>query len=118
MGRCDRRGFVRKAGDVAPVPCPCGKAARIITAEDNDLVSIHRVIIEGEAKKHYHERLNEHYVVLEGQGEIELDGQHVPVGPGDVVSIPAGVRHALRGHFEIINVVTPPFDPNDEYTVE
>lgn len=112
------KGFVRKASDVTPVPCPCGEATRIITGDDNDLVSIHRVVIRGEAKKHYHERLNEHYIVLKGEGEVELDGERAPAAPGDVIAIPAGVRHALRGHFEIINVVTPPFDPDDEHTVE
>ena len=112
------KAFVRKAAEVTPVPCPCGQATRIITAQDNDLVSIHRVRIEGEAKKHYHQRLTEHYVVLSGAGEIELGDERHPVEPGDVIAIPPGTPHALRGHFEIINVVTPPFDPTDECLVE
>ncbi len=112
------RAFVRKASDVQPVPCPCGQATRIITGEDNDLVSVHRVQIDGEAKKHYHDRLTECYVVLTGTGEIELDDDRVAVGPGDVVYIPPKTQHALRGRFEIINVVAPPFDPSDEQVVE
>ncbi|MCP4642769.1 MAG: cupin domain-containing protein [bacterium] len=112
------QAYVRKAADVTPVPCPCGEATRIVTGADNDRVSIHRVRIEGEAKKHYHKVLHEHYIVLEGSGEVELGDERVPVEAGDVIAIPPGTPHALRGHFEIINVVTPPFDSEDEYVVE
>jgi len=112
------KAFVRKARDVAPVRCPCGSATRIITAADNDRVSVHRVAIRGEAKTHYHETLTEVYVILEGTGEIELDDEHVPVEPGDVVYIPPSTRHALHGHFDIINIVSPPFDADDEHMVE
>jgi hypothetical protein len=41
-----------------------------------------------------------------------MDGERRPVRPGDVFLIPAGVPHALRGRFEILNIVTPPFDPS------
>ncbi len=110
--------LVRHMDEVSPVPCPCGQAARIITGADNDLVSIHRVRIEGEAKEHYHKKLTEYYVVLSGSGEMELDGRRVPVEPGHVIMISPNTRHALRGHFEIINMVCPPFEEGDEYVVE
>jgi len=32
--------------------------------------------------------------------------------------IPPGVAHAARGDLTIINVVVPPFDPDDEEAVE
>ena len=112
------KGFVRKSAEVAAVDCPCGKATRIITQQDNDLVSIHRVRITGDAQKHYHKVQTEYYVVLSGTGEVELDHERLAVGPGDVVYIPPGVHHAMRGRFEIINVVAPPFDASDEYVVE
>ena len=110
--------FVRKASDTAPVACPCGEARRIVTGEDNDRLSVHRVTIAGEAKKHYHERLTECYVVLSGTGEVELGDERVVMEPDDVVFIPPGTQHAMRGHFEIINIVAPPFDPEDEFVVE
>jgi len=112
------KAFVRKLADAAPVPCPCGQSWRIITRTDNDRVSVHRVRINGEAKTHYHKTLSEYYVILDGEGEIELDGQLHAVAPGDVVYIPPLTRHALRGSFEIINVASPPFDPADEHLVE
>ncbi len=108
----------RKLQDVAPVACPCGQARRIITGSDNDQLSVHRVTISGAAKVHYHERLTEFYVILEGSGEIRLNEERVAIGPNDVVMIPPGTRHALDGEFEIINIVCPPFDPSDEHVIE
>lgn len=109
---------IRNAADVQPVACPCGEARRIITGEDGGAVSIHRVSISQEAKKHFHTRLTEYYVILSGEGEMELGDERVPVKPGDVVMIPPGVAHVARGNFEIINVVSPAFDPADEHLAE
>lgn len=110
--------IIRNAADVAPVACPCGQARRIVTAADGGAVSIHRVTISQEAKKHYHRRLTEYYYILSGEGEIELDDERRPVKPGDVIVIRPGVAHVLRGEMEILNIVSPPFDPADEYVVE
>jgi len=56
--------------------------------------------------------------VLAGTGEVELDDERIGVEPGDTVYIPPNTEHAMRGHFEIINVVAPPFDESDECVVE
>ncbi|MBN2309979.1 MAG: cupin domain-containing protein [Candidatus Hydrogenedentes bacterium] len=112
------RPFVRKAAEIEPVPCPCGQSRRIVTGRDNDRASIHRVSIDGRAQTHYHQRLTEYYIVLDGTGVVELDGEEVLVEPGDVIYIPPGTRHALHGRFEIINVVVPPFDAADEFVTE
>lgn len=109
-------GYVKRNFDeVEPVACPCGEARRAITMADNDRLSIHRVSISREARRHWHRGLTEYYVVLSGEGEIEIDEERVPVRPGDVVMIPPGTRHVARGELEIINIVTPPFDPADEF---
>jgi quercetin dioxygenase-like cupin family protein len=34
--------------------------------------------------------------VLEGEAEIDLDGETVGAGPGTWISMPPGMRHALR----------------------
>ena len=112
-----RTAFVRKTADVPPADCPCGQSRRIVTAADNDRLSIHRVTIAGSAREHYHKTLTEYYYVLTGAGEVTLDDRRTAVGPGDVICIPPGTRHAMRGDFEILNIVTPPFDPADEYEV-
>jgi mannose-6-phosphate isomerase-like protein (cupin superfamily) len=114
----DRRWTIRKLDETDAVACPCGSARRILTGEDGGPVSIHRVTISTDAKLHYHKRLTEHYIILSGSGEMELGDERVPVGPGDVVMIPPLVRHTARGQMEIINVVCPPFDPDDEWVEE
>jgi mannose-6-phosphate isomerase-like protein (cupin superfamily) len=46
-------------------------------------------------ERHYHVRTEEIYFVLEGGGEIELDGEHRRVDPGDAVLIPPGTWHQI-----------------------
>lgn len=113
-----KRYIHKKLKNIQPVKCPCGSSRRILTSADNKLVSIHRVKISRLAKKHFHKRLTEFYVVIAGSGAIELDDARVKVSRGDVVMIPPLTRHAARGRMEIINVVCPPFDPKDEYLDE
>jgi mannose-6-phosphate isomerase-like protein (cupin superfamily) len=47
-------------------------------------------------RRHYHGRSEEIYAILEGSGEIEVDGERGRVGPGDAVLIPPGSWHAVR----------------------
>lgn len=43
---------------------------------------------------HRHPHSEEIVVVGQGTGEVWIDGIRTPVGPGDVVCIPAGAAHA------------------------
>ena len=112
------RPIVKQLDETPSVPCPCGEAQRILTGEDNDRLSVHVVHVSRDSRPHYHETLTETYVVLDGEGVIELDGEEVPLRPGTVVHIPPGVRHRAVGALTILNIVTPPFDPSDEHLVE
>jgi mannose-6-phosphate isomerase-like protein (cupin superfamily) len=47
-------------------------------------------------ERHYHAETEEIYYVVEGSGEMELDGDRRPVAVGDAVLIPAGARHQVR----------------------
>jgi mannose-6-phosphate isomerase-like protein (cupin superfamily) len=47
-------------------------------------------------QRHYHAEAEEIYYVVEGTGEIELDGERRRVTPGDAVLIPPGARHQIR----------------------
>ena len=104
--------------DIDGVPCPCGSAKRALNSSDNQTCTLHTVTISQDAKTHYHKRLTEVYYFLKGEGHMELDGELYPVKPGMTVYIPPGTRHrAVVGHvpMEILNFVTPPFDPDDEW---
>lgn len=50
----------------------------------------------GVSGEHRHSRTEELYFVLDGQGEITLDGRPYPVHPGTTVLTGLGRRHGLR----------------------
>src|SRR3954464_6854963 len=100
---------------VAPVPCPCGMARRGFASPDNPLATIHLVEITADARTHYHKKLTEIYLILEGEGFIELDGERHPVKPMTSIFIKPGCRHRLVGKFRIVNTAIPAFDPADEW---
>ena len=55
------------------------------------------ILAPGQAtRRHYHARTEEIYVVLEGTGEMEVNGDRRSVGPGDAILIPAAARHEIR----------------------
>jgi mannose-6-phosphate isomerase-like protein (cupin superfamily) len=47
-------------------------------------------------ERHYHAEAEEIYYVVEGSGEMELDGERRAVDIGDAVLIPPGTRHQIR----------------------
>ena len=49
-----------------------------------------------EHKAHVHAGQDKLYFVLEGQGEVEVGEERLPVGPGDLVLAQAGEVHSLR----------------------
>jgi mannose-6-phosphate isomerase-like protein (cupin superfamily) len=58
----------------------------------------------------------ERYVILAGQGEVEVGEQDpTPVGPGDVVLIPPGCRQRIRNRgatdLLFLAICTPRFTP-------
>jgi mannose-6-phosphate isomerase-like protein (cupin superfamily) len=112
-----RKAVIKMPEDVAPVPCPCGMATRIIAKSDGSPVSFHRVAIRKDSEVHFHKKTTEIYHVVKGSGSIYLDGEILPITVGSTILIPPGVRHRAIGDLEIINVVHPPFDPADEFRV-
>ena len=67
--------------EIDPVRCPCGFARRAFDYPENQTATLHLVDIQEDARTHYHKRLTEIYLVLEGEGEIELDGERFPIKP-------------------------------------
>ena len=76
---------------------------------------MHLVDIKKDAKAHYHKTMTEIYLVLEGEGEMELDGQRFPVKPMTTIYIKPGCRHRAVGTMKIINIPIPSFDEKDEW---
>lgn len=105
---------IQRLADLPPIECPCGTTRRAFVDEGAG-GSVHLVDISVDARVHYHKRLTEIYYVLEGRGEMELDGQRHPVAPGDAILIRPGCRHRAIGQLKVLNVVIPAFDPEDEW---
>ncbi|MGL4465252.1 MAG: cupin domain-containing protein [Planctomycetia bacterium] len=104
-----------RLAEIEPARCPCGWARRAYAVGAPN--SVHKVEILEDAATHYHRDHAETYYVLEAAADacVELDGAAHPVEAGMVVFIPPGVRHRAVGRMTILNIVTPPFDPADEW---
>ena len=109
-----RRYQIARLEGLPPVECPCGDARRAF-AVPGQPASVHLVNIRADAQRHYHRRTTEIYVVLEGEGEIELDDEILPLSPLTTVLIQPGCRHRARGRLRILNFAVPAFDPTDEF---
>ena len=108
--------LVAQLDEVPPVPCPCGQARRAFgSAGEQPVATLHLVDISKDARTHYHKKLTEIYLVLEGEGHLELDGELVPVKPMTAVYIKPGCRHRAVGKLRIVNIPVPAFDPADEW---
>lgn len=101
--------------ELPPRQCPCGTTRRAFAGMPGSVASMHVVEIKEDARAHYHKRMTEIYLVLEGQGELELDGERVPVKPMSAIYIQPGCRHRAIGTLKIINIPVPAFDEADEW---
>jgi len=110
-----RNYHVAQLDELPPRPCPCGDARRAFADLPGAAASVHLVDISADARPHYHKRMTEIYLVLEGEGHLELDGDRVPVKPMTAVYIHPGCRHRAVGKLKIINIPVPAFDPADEW---
>jgi mannose-6-phosphate isomerase-like protein (cupin superfamily) len=95
--------------------CPCGFTRRAFADSSENAASLHLVEIEADSQTHYHKNMTEIYLVLEGEGQMELDGQLFPLKPMTAVYIKPGCRHRAIGRLKIVNIPVPAFDPNDEW---
>jgi mannose-6-phosphate isomerase-like protein (cupin superfamily) len=107
--------LISQLDEIDPVRCPCGFTRRAFATPDNPLATLHLVEIQEDAQTHYHKKLTEIYLVLEGEGHMELDGELVPVKPMTSIFIKPGCRHRAVGKLKIVNIPIPAFDAADEW---
>ena len=106
---------IAQLDQIPPKPCPCGQARRAFADLPNAAASLHVVDIKADSRAHFHKRMTEIYLVMEGEGEIELDGTRYPVKPMTAIYIKPGCRHRAIGRLRIINIPIPAFDAQDEW---
>jgi mannose-6-phosphate isomerase-like protein (cupin superfamily) len=107
--------LITQLDQIPPIKCPCGQARRAFAGTASGLASVHLVEVRSDARAHYHKRMTEIYVILEGEGEIELDGKLFAVKPMTAIYIHPLCRHRAIGRLKIINIPIPAFDESDEW---
>jgi mannose-6-phosphate isomerase-like protein (cupin superfamily) len=107
--------MVAKFDDIEPIECPCGLARRAFVSADNPTATMHITEIKQDSRVHYHKKLTEIYLILEGKGHMELDGDRVAAEPFTSILIKPGCRHRAVGKIKTVIVAIPPFDPDDEW---
>lgn len=96
----------RDPAEVAPWAETCGQARSLIEEKDGAAGEVHLVEIE-DAKMHYHEKTDEFYYVVDGQGTMILDGEEIELHKGVVVYIPRGIKHKAWGKLTVLTVCIP-----------
>ncbi len=46
-------------------------------------------------RRHYHEDMQEAFVIIRGAASMEIDGESTQLGPGDLVLVPAMTMHSM-----------------------
>ncbi len=114
----DRPGFeLVDFAQLPPTSCPCGLARRALADVPDFPGTIHVTQIQETARIHYHKRLTEVYYFLQCDpgAQMQLDDQLLPVTPGMCIMIRPGTRHRAVGNMQVLIVVIPKFDPDDEW---
>ena len=107
--------LIAQLDEIPPQRCPCGWARRAFATPENHTATLHVVEIETDSQTHYHKKMTEIYLVLEGEGQMELDGKLFPLKPMSAIFIKPGCRHRAIGKLKIINIPIPAFDESDEW---
>ncbi len=69
-------------------------------------------------QRHYHARSEEIYLILEGSGELEVDGERREIAAGDAVLIPPRAWHELtagQSGVRLLCCCVPPYADDDTF---
>lgn len=115
---------IRARNDATPFVTTDGSTIRSLLDRSNAPVanqSLAEATIEagGSTIRHVHRVSEEIYYLVEGTGEMELDGEVRTVGPGDAILIPPGSWHTIRatgdGPVRLLCGCSPPWSADDTY---
>lgn len=107
----------RELSDVTPWTETCGLIRPIIEAGDLAAGEVHHLEITN-ARLHYHERTDEFYYVLGGQGHMQLDDEQIALHEGVVVYVPRGMKHRAWGDLKVLVICIPRGVLDDVHEVE
>jgi mannose-6-phosphate isomerase-like protein (cupin superfamily) len=114
---------VRRRDDAVPFTTADGSTIRVLLDAEHGAAnqSLAEAWLEpGQAtQRHYHAASEELYVLLDGSGEMEVDGERRHVGVGDAVLIPPGAWHQIRASAEaplrFLCCCAPPYSHDDTF---
>lgn len=106
---------VAQLDELDRLPCSCGETRRAFTELADAPASIHLVTINDDSRLHYHKTMSEIYLILDGEGHMEVDDEIVSLRPMTAVLIRPGCRHRAVGKLRLVNVPIPAFNPDDEW---
>ena len=92
--------------DVQPWAETCGQIRPLLEEKDGAAAGVHHLQITN-AKLHYHQRTDEIYYVLDGQGRMRLDDEEIELHKNVVVYVPRGVKHKAWGNLTVLVVCIP-----------
>jgi mannose-6-phosphate isomerase-like protein (cupin superfamily) len=96
----------RDPAEVEPLAETCGQIRPLIEETDRAAAEVHHVKIQ-DAKLHYHEKTDEIYYIVDGEGSMVLDDEEIELHKGVVVYVPRGVKHKAIGRLAILTVCIP-----------
>ena len=107
----------RDVAEVQPWAETCGQIRPLLEAKDGAAAELHHLQITN-AKLHYHQRTDEIYYVLDGQGRMRLDDEQIELHKDVVVYVPRGVKHKAWGNLTVLVVCVPRGVLNDVHELE
>ena len=96
----------RHVDDVKPWAETCGQIRPLLEEKDGAAAEVHHLQITN-ARLHYHQRTDEIYYVLDGQGKMRLDDEEIELHKDVVVYVPRGVKHKAWGNLTVLVVCIP-----------
>jgi mannose-6-phosphate isomerase-like protein (cupin superfamily) len=96
----------RDVADIKPWAETCGQIRPLLEEKDGAAAEVHHLQIT-DAKLHFHQRTDEIYYVLGGEGQMRLDEELIDLRKGVVVYVPRGVKHKAWGNLEVLVVCIP-----------
>jgi len=71
-------------------------------------------------ERHYHRLAEEIYLIIEGAGSLEVDGDTAQVAAGEAILIPPGAWHELTAGTDGVKLIcccVPPYSHDDTFFV-
>ena len=107
----------RDVAEIKPWTETCGKIRPLIEEKDGAAAEVHHLEIT-DAKLHYHQRTDEIYYILDGEGRMRLDNDEIELHSGVTVYVPRGVKHKAWGRLTVLVVCIPRGVLNDVHELE